>query len=105
MYARSQEVPRNPYGPRRLDGVMEPLHEDEPYLDPNVPGFVEDGERFERPVRRRSFTKGVRSVAAVMVAAMLFAAGTPLSWVSVLTAILMLMIWISIGNQDHDDTI
>jgi len=71
---------------------MEPLHEDEPYLDPNVPGFVEDGERFERP-------------AAVMVAAMLFAAGTPLSWVSVLTAILMLMIWISIGNQDHDDTI
>ncbi|RLE13933.1 MAG: hypothetical protein DRJ28_06555 [Actinobacteria bacterium] len=84
---------------------MEPLHEDEPYLDPNVPGFVEDGERFERPVRRRSFTKGVRSVAAVMVAAMLFAAGTPLSWVSVLTAILMLMIWISIGNQDHDDTI
>lgn len=84
---------------------MEPMHDDEPYLDPSVPGFVEDGERFDRPVRRRTFTRAVRSVAAVLLAAMLFAAGTPLSWVSVVTAILMLLIWISIGSQDHDDTI
>jgi len=84
---------------------MEPLQEDEPYLDSSVPGFVEDGERFERPVHRRGFTKAVRSVAAVVLAAMLFAAGTPLSWVSIVTAILMLLIWINIGSRDHDDTI
>jgi hypothetical protein len=84
---------------------MEPTNNDEPYLDSTVPGFVEDGERFETPVRRRVWGKGVRSVAAVLLASMLFAAGTPLSWVSVLTAILMGLIWINIGSRDHDDTI
>lgn len=84
---------------------MEPTSNDEPYLDPTVPGFVEDGERFETQVRRPVWNKGVRSVAAVVLASMLFAAGTPLSWVSVLTAILMGLIWINIGSRDHDDTI
>jgi hypothetical protein len=36
---------------------------------------------------------------------MLFAAGTPISWVTVVTAILMALIWINIGSRDHDDTI
>ncbi len=84
---------------------MDPLQEDESYLDASIPGFVEDGERFEVPVRRRMWSKGVRSVAAVVLASMLFAAGTPLSWVSVVTAILMALIWINIGSRDHDDTI
>ncbi len=84
---------------------MDPLQEDEPYLDSSVPGFIEDGDRFDVPVRRRVWSKGVRSVAAVLLASMLFAAGTPLSWVSVVTAILMALIWINIGSRDHDDTI
>jgi len=84
---------------------MEPVHEDEPYLDPTIPGFVEDGDRFDTPVRRRIWSKGVRSVAAIVLAGMLFAAGTPISWVSVVTAILMGLIWINIGKNDHDDTI
>ncbi len=84
---------------------MEPLHEDEPYLDPTVPGFVEDGERFDTPVRRRIWSKGVRSVAAIMLAGLLFAAGTPIGGVSAITAILMALIWINIGSRDHDDTI
>lgn len=84
---------------------MEPMLPDEPYLDPTVPGFVEDGERFETPVKRRVWSKGVRSVAAILLASMLFAAGTPLSWVSVLTAILMGLIWINLGSRDHDNTI
>ena len=85
--------------------LMDPTDQEEPYLDPTVPGFVEDGERFETPVRRRVWSKGVRSVAAVVLASMLFAAGTPLSWVSILTAILMALIWMNIGSRDHDDTI
>jgi hypothetical protein len=84
---------------------MDPLQEDESYLDSSVPGFVEDGDRFEVPVRRRVWSKGVRSVAAVVLASMLFAAGTPLSWVTVVTAILMALIWVNIGSRDHDDTI
>lgn len=88
-----------------LTVMMEPLHEDDSYLDPNVPGFVEDGDRFETPVRRRMWSKGIRSVAAVVLASMLFAAGTPISWVTVVTAILMALIWINIGSRDHDDTI
>lgn len=84
---------------------MEPMNQEEPYLDPTVPGFVEDGERFETPVRRRIWSRGIRSVAAVVLASMLFAAGTPLSWVSVLTGILMLLIWLNIGSSNHDDTI
>ena len=90
---------------RMLVDIMEPLQEDDAYLDPSIPGFVEDGERFETPVRRRMWNKGIRSVAAVVLASMLFAAGTPLSWVSVVTAILMALIWINIGSRDHDDTI
>jgi hypothetical protein len=85
--------------------MVEPIHEDESYLDPSVPGFVEDGDRFETPVRRRMWGRGIRSVAAVVLASMLFAAGTPLSWVTVVTAILMALIWINIGSRDHDDTI
>jgi len=84
---------------------MDPLQEDESYLDPSVPGFVEDGDRFETPVRRRMWSKGIRSVAAVLLASMLFAAGTPISWVTVVTAVLMALIWINIGSRDHDDTI
>lgn len=84
---------------------MEPMDHEEPYRDSTVPGFVEDGERFETPVRRRIWGRGVRSVAAIILASMLFAAGTPLSWVSVVTAILMGLIWINIGSRDHDDTI
>jgi hypothetical protein len=84
---------------------MDPLQEDESYLDPTVPGFVEDGDRFETPVRRRMWSKGIRSVAAVLLASMLFAAGTPISWVTVVTAILMALIWLNIGSRDHDDTI
>lgn len=84
---------------------MEPMQEDESYLDPNIPGFVEDGDRFETPVRRRIWSRGIRSVAAVVLASMLFAAGTPISWVTVVTAILMALIWINIGSRDHDDTI
>lgn len=99
-------TPRNHRTPARMLFIqMEPDEEDEPYLDPHVPGFVEDGERFEEPVRVRRSTKAVRSVAAVILASMLFAAGTPLSWVTVVTAILMLLIWLNMGPSDHDDTI
>ena len=84
---------------------MDSLHEDESYLDSSVPGFVEDGDRFDIPVRRRMWSRGIRSVAAVVLASMLFAAGTPLSWVTIVTAILMALIWINIGSRDHDDTI
>lgn len=68
--------------------------------------YVDDGEQFDHPVPRRPIRRGVRTVAALVLAAMLFAAGTPLSWVTVLTAILMLMIWIDWGsrrrNEDDD---
>ena len=70
--------------------------------------YVDDGERFDHPIPRRPVRRGVRTVAALLLAAMLFAAGTPLSWVTVLTAILMLMIWIDWGNRrpnDDDDWI
>ncbi len=84
---------------------MDSNEEIDPHLDEDAPGFVEDGDRFDRPIPRRRVTKIVRSVAAVLVSAMLFAAGTPLSWVSVLTAILMIMIWLDIQSRDHDNTI
>ncbi len=81
-------------------------HEDiDPYLDEEAPGFVEDGDRFDRPIPNRRVAKIVRSVAAVVVSAMLFAAGTPISWVTVLTTILMIMIWLDIWSRDHDNTI
>ena len=84
---------------------MENDPQDEPYLDPENPEFIEDGDRYDKPVPRRKFTKAVRSVAAVVVASMLFAAGTPVSWVSIATAIVMLLIWFDIGRTKHDDTI
>ncbi|MCL1594222.1 MAG: hypothetical protein M3132_07730, partial [Actinomycetia bacterium] len=74
-------------------------------LDDDNPEFVEDGDRYDKPIPRRKFTKAVRSVAAVVVASMLFAAGTPVSWVSIVTAIVMLLIWLDIGRTNHDDTI
>jgi hypothetical protein len=77
----------------------------EPYLDADDPEFVEDGDRYDTPIPRRKFTKAVRSIAAVVVASMLFAAGTPVSWVSIVTAIVMLLIWLDIGRTNHDDTI
>lgn len=71
--------------------------------------YVDDGERFDHPVPRRPVRRGLRTVAALVLAAMLFAAGTPLSWVTVLTAILMLMIWLDIGSRrgrgDDEDVI
>lgn len=69
--------------------------------------FVEDGERFDHPVPRRPVRRGLRTVAAFVLAAMLFAAGTPLSWVTILTAGLMLLIWIDLGRRtdDEDDII
>ena len=84
---------------------MEHDPQDEPYLDSGNPEFVQGGDEFDKPVPRRKFTKAVRSVAAVVVASMLFAAGTPVSWVSIVTAIVMLLIWIDIGRTKHDDTI
>jgi len=84
---------------------MEHEPQEEPYLDTDNPEFVKDGDRYDKPVPRRKFTKAVRSVAAVVVASMLFAAGTPVSWVSIVTAIVMLLIWFDIGRTKHDDTI
>lgn len=85
--------------------AMDYFEEDDSYLDDGEPGFVDDGDRYDKPVPRRPFRKAVRTVAAVLVSAMLFAAGTPLSWVTVLTAFLMFMIWIDIRSNNHDDTI
>ena len=45
----------------------------------------------------------MRTVAAFVLAAMLFAAGTPLSWVTVLTAGLMLLIWLDLGKRTGND--
>lgn len=84
---------------------MDPDEEFQPHIEEGDPDFVEDGDRFDRPVPDRRVTKIVRSVAAVLVSAMLFAAGTPLSWVTVLTTILMIMIWLDIWSRNHDDTI
>ena len=67
--------------------------------------IVEEGERFAHPVPRRPVRRGVRSVAAFVLAAMLFAAGTPLSWVTVLTAFLMFLIWVDFGRRPKDDDI
>jgi uncharacterized membrane protein YdbT with pleckstrin-like domain len=64
---------------------------------------VEDGDRFDHPVPRRAFRRTLRTIAALVLAAMLFAAGTPLSWVTVLTAFLMLLIWLDLGRRNHED--
>lgn len=65
--------------------------------------YVDDGERFDHPIPRRPVRRGLRTVAALVLAAMLFAAGTPISWVTILTAILMLMIWIDWGSRRRDE--
>ena len=65
--------------------------------------YVDDGERFDQPIPRRPVRRGVRTVAALLLAAMLFAAGTPLSWVTVLTSLLMLIIWIDWGSRSRDE--
>lgn len=83
-------------------------HED-PYLEEDLPGYVEDGERFDRPVPNRRVQKIVRTIAALVLASMLAAAGTPISWVSIATAILMILIWVEIGknrpDRDEDEVI
>lgn len=76
---------------------------EDPYLEEDVPGFVEDGERFDRPVPNRRVQKIVRTIAALVLASMLAAAGTPISWVSVATAILMVLIWVEIGRSRPAD--
>ena len=84
------------------------MDHDEGHLDESVPGFVEDGDRFDRPVPSRRLQKTVQTVAALVLAAMLFAAGTPVSWVSVVTAILMFLIWTELWSNrsnDRDDVI
>jgi cell division protein FtsW (lipid II flippase) len=50
----------------------------------------------------------VRTVAALVLSGMLFAAGTPISWVAVVTAILMFLIWTEIWSSrstERDDVI
>ena len=67
--------------------------------------YVDDGERFDHPVPQRKVRRGVRTIAAFVLAAMLFAAGTPLSWVAVLTAFLMFLIWVDLGTRKNDDDV
>lgn len=82
----------------------EPVSREAPELDESLPGFVADGDRFDRPVPDRRVQKIIRTVAALVLASMLAAAGTPLSWVSVATAILMILIWVEIGrSRPRDD--
>jgi hypothetical protein len=75
------------------------------HLEEDLPGYVEDGDKFDRPVPNRRLQKIVRTIAALVLASMLAAAGTPISWVSVATAILMILIWVEIGKTrpEHDD--
>ena len=80
----------------------------DPYLDDSTPGFVGDGDRFDTPLPRRRFRKAIRTVAALVLSGMLFAAGTPISWVSVVTAILMFLIWTELWSprsSERDDVI
>ncbi len=82
---------------------MEP---EEPYYDDSLPEYVEDGDRFDRPVPNRRAQKVVQSIAAVVLASMLAAAGTPVSWVGIATAILMFLIWTEIWRpRDRDDDV
>jgi|GEM_PF-1872732 len=81
---------------------------DEPYTDETVPGYVEDGDRFDQPIPSRRVQKVVRSIAALVLASMLAAAGTPLSWVTITTAVLMILIWTeiwSLTTRKKDDVI
>ncbi len=80
----------------------------DPYFDDSTPDFVNDGDRFDTPLPRRRFRKTVRTIAALLLSGMLFAAGTPISWVSVVTAILMFLIWTELWSsrsRDRDDVI
>jgi hypothetical protein len=84
------------------------MDEHSPYEDESVPGFVPDGDRFDQPVPSRRVQKVVRTIAALVLASMLAAAGTPLSWVSIATAVLMIVIWTelwSLNTSDKDDLI
>ncbi len=81
---------------------------EDPYLDDDIPGYVEDGDRFDRPIPSRRAQKIVRTIAAFVLASMLAAAGTPISWVSIATAVLMFLIWTEIWSprtRDKDDVI
>ncbi|KAA3638482.1 MAG: hypothetical protein DWP92_06055 [Armatimonadetes bacterium] len=81
---------------------------EDPYLDDDIPGYVEDGDRFDRPVPNRRVQKIIRTIAALVLASMLAAAGTPISWVSIATAALMFLIWTELWspqNRDKDDVI
>jgi hypothetical protein len=80
----------------------------DPYRDDSTPGFIDDGDRFDTPLPRRRFRKAVRSVAALVLSGMLFAAGTPISGVAVITAILMFLIWTELWSSrsvERDDVI
>jgi hypothetical protein len=88
-----------------LDGYLHGMDNEDSDLEQDLPGYVEDGDRFDRPVPNRRLQKIVRTIAALVLASMLAAAGTPISWVSVATAILMILIWVEIGKTrpEHDD--
>jgi len=80
----------------------------DPYLDDSTPGFVNDGDRFDAPPPRRRFRKTIRTIAALVLSGMLFAAGTPISWVTVVAAILMFLIWTEMWSSrstERDDVI
>lgn len=93
---------------RRGRGTVVGMVYDDQDAEENIPGFVEDGDRFDRPVPSRRVQKVIRTVAALVLASMLAAAGTPLSWVSIATAVLMIVIWTELWapwTQDKDDII
>lgn len=71
---------------------------EDPHLDSDIPGYVEDGDQFDRPIPDRRVQKIVRTIAALVLASMLAAAGTPISWVSIATAALMFLIWAEIWS-------
>ena len=86
----------------------EPISHEAPEFDESLPGYVADGDRVDRPVPDKRVQKVLRTIAALVLASMLAAAGTPLSWVSVATAILMILIWAEIGRtrpKDDDDEV
>jgi hypothetical protein len=81
---------------------------DDPYLEDETPGYVEGGDRFDHPLPNRRVQKIVRTIAALLLASMLAAAGTPISFVSVGTAILMFLIWVELWSprtRKNDDVI
>ena len=81
---------------------------EDPYLDDETPGYVDDGDRFDHPLPDRRVQKIIRTIAALVLASMLAAAGTPISFVSVGTAVLMLLIWAELWSprtRNKDDVI